>query len=104
MEEREIFDKPERCIINLEVDCMVFVNDQSLRKGAGSCSVGVVDDQDDGNDNIDDNVVLRNGSLRTRSPGSPCSQCWLQFRFELTPIDYFCLLFNTHCLLRQCML
>ena len=83
MEEEEIFDKYEQCIINLDL----FVNDQSLRKGAGSCSVGVVDvDQDDGNDNIDDNVVLRNGSLRTRSPGSPCSQCWLQFRFELTPI------------------
>ena len=104
MEEGGIIDKYERCIINLEVDCMVFVNDQSLRKGAGSCSVGVVDDQDDGNDNIDDNVVLRNGSLRTRSPGSPCSQCWLQFRFELTPIDYFCLVINTHWLLRHCML
>ena len=80
MEEGGIIDKYERCIINLEVDCMVFVNDQSLRKGARSCSAGVVDDQDD------DNVVLRNGSLRTRSLGSPCSQCWLQFRFELTPI------------------
>ena len=79
-EEAPMRMKQEPCMNNLQV---LFVGDGHVG----------VDDQDDDNDNLDDKVVLRNGSLRTRSLGSPCSQCWLQFRFELT---YFCLVFNTH--------